>query len=382
MAQVLAEARVASCRTRVISRKMENAPWNPRTKWNEKNVVLAILETDGGHVGVGEAYCDGGSPASVVDIIERDFAPIVVGTSPTRIASTWARMADTTMVSNRGGNAFAAISAIDIALWDLAGKIVGLPTWRLLGGHSDRVFAYASGGLYGHGKTPSGLADEMLGYVRQGFRAVKIKVAGAPLRDDVARVAAVREAIGPDVRLMVDALYALSVPEAIRMARAIEPYDVHFFEAPVNRLDVAGLARVARECRIPVAGNEFARGLDEFKSLLASDAVSVVHLDAILCGGISEAMRIAALSRAFHRPVSFHAASSAVCFFANLQVAAAVANAESIEYHMVHQILFDRLPAGSLRFEDGHVLLSSAPGLGLHSEALAVEASARESRRQ
>jgi L-alanine-DL-glutamate epimerase-like enolase superfamily enzyme len=372
LASLLADARVTSCRTQVVTKKMQDVQWNPRTKWSEKNVLLAILETDVGAMGVGEAYCDGGSPASIVDIIEQDFAPIAVGSSPTRIAETWSRMADTTVVSNRGGAAQAAISAIDIALWDLAGKVLGLPTWRLLGGHSDRVAAYASGGLYGQGKTPAHLADEMLGYVRQGFKAVKIKVAGATLREDVARVAAVRDAIGPDVRLMVDALYALSVPDAIRMARAIAPYDIHFFEAPVDRLDVAGLARVARKSPMPVAGNEFARGVDEFRNLLVHDAVSIVHQDAILCGGISEAMRIAALSQAFHRPVSFHAASSAVCFAANLQVAAAVPNAESIEYHMIHQVLFDRVPADSFRMEDGEVVLSTEPGLGIRSEGLAA----------
>lgn len=364
------DVRVTSCKARVITRKMDDAQWNPRTKWTEKNVVLAVLETNAGHVGIGEAYCDGGSPASVVEIIERDFGPIAVGSSPLGISSAWHRMFETTMVSNKAGAAFAAVSAIDIALWDLAGKTLGAPVWRLLGGHSNRVYAYASGGLYGQAKGPGDLAGEMARYVEQGFTAVKLKVAGASLREDLARVAAVREAIGSDVLLMVDALYALSVPQATRMARALERYDVHFFEAPVNRLDVAGLARVARESPIPVAGNEFAHGLEEFKGLLLSDAVSVVHLDAILCGGISEAHRICALSAAFHRPVSFHAASSVVCFAANLQVAAAVGNAHSIEYHMIHRLLFDRLPEATFRLEGGFVVVPEAPGLGFDAAAL------------
>jgi L-alanine-DL-glutamate epimerase and related enzymes of enolase superfamily len=364
------ELRIVSCRTQVVTRKMPNAPWNPRTKWSEKNVVLVILEADGGHVGIGEAYCDGGSPMSVQAIIERDFAPFVVGHSALAIAQAWHRMVETTMVSTKGGAAYAAISAIDIALWDIAGKVLGAPVWRLLGGRSNKVFAYASGGLYGRDKTLPDLAEEMSGYVAKGFKAVKIKVAGASLREDTARVAAVREAIGPDVLLMIDALYALSVSEAIRMSRAVERYDIHFLEAPVSRLDIEGLARVARESSIPVAGNEFAHGIDEFRQLLAHDAVSIVHLDAILCGGISEAQRISALAQAFHRPVSFHAASSAVCFSANLHVAAAVGNAHSIEYHMIHQLLFDRLPAGTFAIEDGHVVLPEAPGLGFDAERL------------
>ena len=363
--------RVASCRAHVVTRKLKTPQWNPRTRWNEKNVVLAFLEMDDGRLGVGEAYCDGGSTASVVDLIERDFGPHVVGASPLESARTWSRLFETTQVSTKGGAAFAALSAVDIALWDLAGKALGVPLWRLLGGHSDRVPAYASAGLYGEGKRPAELATEMAGYVSKGFKAIKIKVAGASLREDVARVAAVREAVGPDIRLMVDALYALSVPDALRMARALDPYDIHFLEAPVQRADIAGLARVARESPIPVAGNEFAHGLDEFRRLLESDAVSIVHLDAILCGGVTEAMRIAALAAAFYRPVSFHAASSAVCFAANLHVAAAVPNAESIEYHMLHDLLFDRIGEGVFRLEDGCVVMPEAPGLGFDAAALA-----------
>ncbi len=355
--------RIVRCRTLVVSRENRNAQWNPRTRWTTKNVVLAIVEAASGEIGVGEAYCDGGSPDSVRTIIEQDIGPqLLAGVSEP--AQLWRVVAEQGVVSAKGGALYAALSAVDIALWDLKGRRLGVPLWRLLGGCASRVPAYASGGLYGADKSPADLGAEMASYVAQGFRAVKIKVGGASLDEDCARVRAVREAIGPGIRLMVDALYALSPDAALAMARRIERDDVHFLEAPVHPDDVQGMARLARSSPVPLAGNEFAFGLSQFRALLQADAVSVVHLDAILCGGITEAMRIVALAAAYHRPVSFHAASSAVCFAANLHVAGAVPNAESIEYHMIHRLLFDRIPDQLFPLENGCVVLPETPGLG------------------
>jgi L-alanine-DL-glutamate epimerase-like enolase superfamily enzyme len=211
----------------------------------------------------------------------------------------------------------------------------------------------------------------MHGYVQQGFRAVKLKVGGATIAEDLKRVAAVREAIGPEVRLMVDALYAYSVPDALRAARGMESFDVHFLEAPVTPENIDGLARVAAASPVPLAGNEFAYGLDGFRRLIDRDTVTFVHLDAILCGGITEARRIAALAASRHLLCSFHAASTAVCFAANLQVAASVPNVDSIEFHMLHQMLFDALPEGRFRLQDGCIEIPEAPGIGVESEVLA-----------
>jgi L-alanine-DL-glutamate epimerase-like enolase superfamily enzyme len=364
------DAKVVAVETRVVRKAFDKAQWNPRTRWAEKNVVLVLLQTDAGITGIGEAYCDAGVPASVATLIEKDFAPLVIGRSITDLGAIVASIRDTMIVSAKGGAAWAALSAIDIALWDALGKALGQPVCNLLGCERRRVYAYASAGLYGAGKTEAKLAEEMQGYVERGFRAVKIKVGGASLAEDVRRVAAVREAIGPDVRFMVDALYALSASDAIRMSRAIEKYDIHFLEAPVVPEDITGLARVAARGPVAVAGNEFAYGLDGFRRIIESDGVAFVHLDAILCGGISEGRRIAALAASRHLPCSFHAASSAVCFAANLQIAASVPNVDSIEFHMLHTMLFDQLPKDHFRLEDGCVVVPAAPGLGLNVETL------------
>jgi L-alanine-DL-glutamate epimerase-like enolase superfamily enzyme len=359
-----AGAAITGFRTRVIVRKNDRPQWNPRTRWSEKRVVLVELALEDGSTGIGEAYCDGGMADSVVALIERDLAPRLVGKSPLPTRRWWHEMVETTVVSCKGGAAYAAISALDTALWDLAGKVLGQPVHRLLGGTRDRVPVYASAGLYGEGKTLDDLAAEMAGYVGQGFSAVKMKIGGVSIAKDVERVRAVREAIGPDVRLMVDALYAYSAEQALQMSRRLEPFDIHFLEAPVHPGDMQGLKEVCSRGVVPVAGNEFAYGLDTFRELVLA-GVHVIHADVILCGGITAAMRIADLADAFHRKVSFHAASSLVCLTANAHVAAAANNAESVEYHMLHRILFDK--ARTLPFElvDGHLELADRPGLGL-----------------
>jgi L-alanine-DL-glutamate epimerase-like enolase superfamily enzyme len=358
---------VCAAHTRVVVRRSERPSWNPRTRWNEKRVVLVELQLDSGLRGVGEAYCDGGTTDAVVAVIERDLAPTLIGRSPLAIRRLWREWVDGTVVGCRGGTAYAAISALDTALWDLAGRILGLPVYRLLGGASNRVPVYASGGLYGPDKSPDDLAAEMLDYVRQGFTAVKMKIGGLPLDQDVDRVRAVREAIGSGVRLMVDALYTYSAHEALRMSRQLERFDIHFLEAPVLPGDVEGLRQLCARSAVPIAGNEFAHGMDQFRELVLA-GVHVVHADVILCGGISAALRVADLADTFHRSVSFHAASSLVCLAANAHVAAAAANAESVEYHMVHQLLFDEVD--SLPFErvGGELVLADRPGLGVDVE--------------
>jgi L-alanine-DL-glutamate epimerase-like enolase superfamily enzyme len=357
--------RIKRVRTVVVTAQPKSVQWNPRVRWNAKNIVLVILESQEGLLGIGEAFCDGGSPASVVALIENDLGPALIAADAAYPGSLYRTFLERLVVSAKGGAGYAAMSGVDIALWDLWGKHLGQPVSRLLGGSNDRVLAYASAGLYGPGKQAADLGQEMAGYVAQGFRAVKLKVGGVTLKEDLARVAAARHAIGPDICLMVDALYSWTPDQAIRMARALEDYDVHFLEAPVHPADIDGLRRVSLAGATPVAGNEYAYGLDGFRAIIETGAVSVVHLDAVLCGGITEAHRIAALAAAHHRPCSYHAASSAVCFASNLQAAAASPNCESIEYHMYHQMLFEHLAPDWFALQDGYVRVPDAPGIGL-----------------
>ena len=356
--------KIKSVRTKVIRKEMPDALWNPRIVWNSKSVFLVILETESGVIGVGEGWCDGLSP-QLLEMLVEDLSPLVTGQDIHMHNAIWDSVFQKSIYSAKPGFIYAALSAIDIAMWDARGKLLGLPVFKLLGGWSDRVYVYASGGLYGKNKTLDDLSGEMKSYVDKGFTAVKIKAGGVPAREDIQRVAAAREAIGPDIRLMVDALYMLSVADAIKLSKGMEPYDVYFLEAPVSPLDIPGMADVRRRGPTPVAGNEFAYGRHCFREIMEHKAVDVAHLDSIVCGGISEAYKIAAITSAWNIPCSFHSSSSAVCFTANLHAGAAVHNCDSVEYHMIHQLMFDAMPAQLMTLEDGWLRLSDLPGLGL-----------------
>jgi L-alanine-DL-glutamate epimerase-like enolase superfamily enzyme len=350
---------------RLIEREMAGNLWNPRTRWTRKRMVLVFIETDTGSFGVGEGWTTGGSARALVDTIEDDLAPLLLGQDPHFVTRFGKQALATTDLSNRSGIVGAAWGAVDIALWDLIGKAAKLPLYKLLGACEEQVFTYASAGLYGEGKTPDDLGAELRGYIEQGFSAVKMKIGGAPLKEDVARVAAAREAIGPDARLMVDALYNLSVPEALAFARAIERYDIHFFEAPVSARDVRGQAEVHARSPIPVCGNETLAWTDAFRQLITQRAVHFVQFDPAVCGGITEGRRIADLARAFHLPCTLHASSTSVLFAACLHLGAALANCASVEYHMLHQWFWDLEPKDTFIARDGFVRPPEGPGLGL-----------------
>jgi L-alanine-DL-glutamate epimerase-like enolase superfamily enzyme len=328
-------------------------------------MVLVFIETDTGLFGVGEGWTTGGSARALVDTIEDDLAPLLVGQDPHFVTHFGKLARETTDLSNRSGIMGAALGAVDIALWDLIGKAAKMPLYKLFGACEEQVFAYASAGLYGKDKGPAELGAEMRGYAERGFTAFKMKIGGAPLKDDVARVAAAREAIGPDARLMVDALYNLSAPEALKLARAIERYDIHFFEAPVSVHDLEAQAEVHARGPIPVCGNETLAWADTFRRLITAGAVHFVQFDPAACGGLTESRRIADLALAHHLPCTLHASSTSVLMAACLHLGAALPNCHSVEYHMVHQWLWDLEPEVTFAVHDGYVRPPEGPGLGL-----------------
>ena len=340
--------------------------WNSQQRWAQKDIVLVFLETDNSLLGVGEAWTGGGSPQALIQTIDDDLAPRLIGKDPRQHNRIFSDVWQTTSLSARRGIISAALSAVDMALWDLVGKSLQTPVYELLGIYSDQVPCYASAGLYGKDKDQHALADEMRGYLNQGFSDVKMKVGGVPLDQDLERVKAVREAIGPSSRLMVDANYTLNVPRSLKMASAFEPYDVYWFEAPVSPDDLLGQAKVNALSPIPVCGNETETGVDRFRELVTQRAVEFLQFDIAACGGISEGRRIAELAAAFHLPCTLHASSTGILLAATLHLAASLSNLDSVEYHMFHQWLFDQCPENAFQPEKGGLVRpTSGPGFGL-----------------
>ena len=192
-----------------------------------------------------------------------------------------------------------------------------------------------------------------------------MKIGALALAEDVDRVAKARAAIGPAHSLMIDAVYSMDVPSALRLARAVAPYDIHWFEAPVSPRDVAGQAIVNRDGGIPVCGNEGNFSLESYRDLITQRAVEFVQFDLAVCGGITGARRIADLAAAFHLPCTLHASSTSILLASTLHTAAAMANCESVEFHMLHQWLFDLAPKGTFAVHDSCVRPPAGPGIGI-----------------
>jgi L-alanine-DL-glutamate epimerase-like enolase superfamily enzyme len=275
----------------------------------------------------------------------------------------------------RQGIAASALSGIDIALWDIAGKLAGRPVWKLLGGCHERVAVYASGGLYGDTKSADDLGTEMAGYVARGFTDVKMKVGALSRAEDLARVEAARCAVGPGGRIIVDALSGKSVDEARQLWRALESTSPYGMQAPVDAEDIDGMAALVA-AGVPVIGLEAEYRMDAFQRLLERRAVSLLQFNVTCCGGISRALRIVALAETFKVPVTLQCASTALTEVASCHVATARAAVESVELHQVHDLLRTHVPAELAQVEAGKVRLPEVPGLGIDvpDDALTLEA--------
>ncbi|MGH7278720.1 MAG: mandelate racemase/muconate lactonizing enzyme family protein [Candidatus Rokuibacteriota bacterium] len=290
--------------------------------YRTRTAMLVEIVTDDGLSGFGEAY---GPAAGTRAIVDELYRPLLLGRDALDSQVLWEELYNALRDYGRKGLPIAALSAVDIALWDVKGKALGQPIAKLLGGSfRTSVRAYATG-LYRR-RVPdvaAALAQEARGYVAEGFRAMKLKV-GFGVEEDVRNVRAVREAIGPDVRLMVDANHAYDSAQAIRLGRLIERHDIGWFEEPVVPEDIDGYVQVKQALAIPIAGGEAEYTRYGFRELLARRAVDIAQPDICACGGFSEALKIGTLASTWGVTWYPHVWGSAVGLFASLQLAAAI----------------------------------------------------------
>jgi L-alanine-DL-glutamate epimerase-like enolase superfamily enzyme len=351
----------------------------------ERALLLVQVATDDGLVGLGECAAYGGSLDSMERVVLDDLRLSLIGEDPFRVERLWSRMARRSHQRGTTGMLMQAISGVDIALWDLIGQATRTPLYRLLGGYRDNVDAYASAGFYAGNKGPAQLAEEVGGYAARGFRTVKMKVgrnpevmlnplpdmwepdyATATLDDDVERVRAARAAIGPNVRLAIDANNAWTPSVAIQFMRRVADQNIFWLEEPVGTDDIDGSAEVARALDVPVAGYETATGLASFRELITRRAVDIVQPDVIWTGGITLCRKVAALAEAHGLPVVPHVFSSAVAAIANMHFIAALPNAGLLEFDQNSNPLRSELFEEPIDIQpDGTVRLPNRPGLGV-----------------
>lgn len=323
---------------------------------------LVKVRSDEGVEGMGFCYTGSRGGALTAEAVRLVLAPMLIGRDSTSTEALWSAMYAESLLQGRSGSVMRAISILDTALWDLNARTARLPLYRYLGAAvEDRVPAYASGGYYLEGKGPKQLGKEVAGYVKKGFKAVKIKVGRETPKGELARVRAAREAIGPDILLMLDANNAWSdVPTALEYCKRFEPFDPYWIEEPFGPDDLDNHAKLAQSTSITVATGEIGYGRWYFKELLDKRAAEILQTDACVCGGISEWRRIAATAASYGVTVCPH-------WFHDLHVhlVAATPNARFVEFFTDDQVLnFRNLIDTQLVFEDGDLILPQTPGLG------------------
>ena len=339
----------------------------PEERGRTRPVVTLRLRTDGGIEGIGITFFGGAMTGSLRLAID-ELCALILGLDPMRVEQVIARLRNGTGdACGPGGIYTLALAAIDIALWDIKGKALEQPLWKLLGGHRDRVPTYASGSLR-RGLTDDQAQKAARTLLEKGFREMKTQMAlpGNPApADEIRRVRTVREAIGPDITLMCDINQRWRPEQAIDIGSRVEEVGLFWLEDVTAADDYPGLARVTAALRTPVAGGEYVWGIVPFRHMMEARSVDIVMVDALRAGGITPWMKIAGMAEAFNLPIVSHLMPEIL-----VHLVAACPHGLTVEYMPWMLELYEETPA----LENGELILPEKPGLGLRFDEKAIAA--------
>lgn len=338
---------------------------------------LVEVETDVGLVGHG--FTSITEQGVIAHIIDQVAGPAIIGDDPLAHERIWDKLYWTLLPRGQTGYGAHALAAIDVALWDLKGKALGQPVWRLLGGARERVPVYVTFGFHFFDREE--LAEAAKFWVAKGFRRLKMTVAHEglhrrdtqPLMDliraDAARVRAVRDAVGPDVELFIDANCSLDLYHALRLVDMIRDCNISFFEEPITQNDVLLMAQLRRQGRIRLACGQNEGLAFRFRDLLLNEAVDYVQPNVVITGGYTQCLKIAGLAAAFNIPI----ANGGAWAFHNMHLQAGVANGTLVEHHYLAgefcRCIYKDLPVPT----EGWLTLPEVPGLGFEPDRDAVK---------
>ena len=356
--------------TYLVEQQLEKPFYFSQWEYSSRQICLVKVSCEDGTYGWGEGY----GPAGVVKAGIEFFSPQIIGQDPLLVETIWQMMYRRSLDYARSGVLLASLSAIDIALWDLRGKLMGQPVSTLLGGRRrDKVKVYATGLYFTADMTfPDDLAAEAKMYVGQGYEAIKMKI-GLGLKQDIEAVAAVRNAIGPDIQLMVDSNHAYSRAEARALARDIAAYDITFFEEPISPEDYDGYRELRQVSDIPIAGGECEYLTFGFRRLFENQCVDFAQPDICAAGGLTEVKRIISLATTFGTNVIPHCWGTGIAFAAGLHLVSTLDIVPGrmqmpeplLEMDRTENPLRDILTIPLLEVQEGRVTVPQLPGLGI-----------------
>ncbi|MBN8997405.1 MAG: mandelate racemase/muconate lactonizing enzyme family protein [Rhizobiales bacterium] len=369
--------RIVSARGMIIRCRLPEAIGNSRQFHEEWTAFLIQLETDGGLFGWGENTF---LPHAVSAHVRHRLLPALMGKDPTAVLPLFRAM-ERTVGYDRRGAAMMAISAADMAIWDLAGRALGVPVATLLGGAvRDRVTAYASGPFMRRGPDPYARYEaEVSDYLKAGFRAFKIRAGIDPAADE-AIIRRLRDLAGPDIAIALDINQGYLVRTALELDERLRGLGVLWIEEPIQPDDIAGYRFLAGKMHAPLAGGEALAGLKAFADFLSPRTFDIVQPDLSICGGFTVARAIAALGEANDVPVISHTFGTPINFFASLQLAAVLPEHRLtaglgyplLEYDVGENAMRQRLPITPVS-ADGTVAIPDRPGIGFEVDRAAFE---------
>lgn len=326
-----------------------------------RDFACVYVDTDEGISGFG--FTSVMNHFAVREYLTRVLAPFLVGKNPVDTEAIWHQMFQQFTLQATTGIVTCAMSAIDIALWDIKARALGVPLYSLLGGYSNRVQAYATFGLLSYSREELASIGQSL--VEEGYTMLKMVVGidgASNLGEDEARVRALRKAVGDDIGIMVDANKVFTRVQAAELARRLEPYNIAWFEEPLLHNDVAALAELRTRTRIPIAAGQQEGMKWRHRDLILGNAVDVLQTDVALVGGFSEAVKVAHLAQAFDLPITTNGYN---CPHLNMQFVAAVANGWLVEVHSMGQAISNTVFVDAPRVVNGWIVLPEKPGLGM-----------------
>ncbi len=337
---------------------------NGKYTYYSTDIIVCSVLTDEGITGIGWTHGD-----EITYTAAKKIEPYLIGEDPVNVERIWERMY-LPKIFGRKGLATRAISAVDIALWDIRGKVMNLPLYKMLGGYRNEVPVYVAGGYYEKGKSNGELQEEMERNLAKGVRAIKMKIGRLSVKEDVKRIEDVRKSVGEGVDVLVDANNAYSRMDALRMGRELDRLGVYWFEEPISCDDLEGSAFLADHLATPIAAGENEYTRFGFHDMLEAHSVNVINADAQILGGITEWKKVADLASAYHIPVAPHGDQEI-----HVHLVASIANGLIVEYYDANtNVLIDRMFKNKIALNpNGTVSPSESPGIGVEFDFDAIE---------